>query len=59
MLEKKIKLKIIELQSFLHYCKDTCKILFYENDLLMDFDKEIYTESDSDEEESEEESDDN
>ena len=30
-------------------------MLFYEKDFLIDFDKEIYIESDSDEEESEEE----
>ena len=47
----------MELQSILQYYKDTCKMLLYEKDFLIDFDKEIYT--DSDEEELEEESDDN
>ncbi len=57
MSEKKAE-KIHELQSILQYCKDSCKILFYEKDFLIDLDKEFYNESSSDSEESEDDSDD-
>ena len=44
--------KIIGLQSILQYCKDICKMLFYDKDFLIDLDKEMYTKSDSEEGES-------
>ena len=45
---KKNEEKIRELLTILHYCKDTCKMIFYEKDYLIDIDKEFYNESSSD-----------
>ena len=56
---KKKAEKIHDLLSILGFCKDTCKMIFYEKDFLIDIDKEFYTDSSSDSEESEDDSDDN
>ena len=48
--KKMFEMPYIELQNILQYCKESCKMSFYEKEFLINIDKDNYIESASEEE---------